>query len=137
MKNQVYVYYYRNRPPGLFVQPDGFNPDTRQSWSPRKPVDTPMGKRAFLGIVEYDRPLSMDDIYRYELWPKSPVEWAKFQVWDDLRAGGSIRVYLDYATYMAENPDDKELDGDSTAIAVEILIESGIDISGLENDTGL
>lgn len=52
MTEEICTYYYRNaRGPGYGHQPDGFDPDTRQSGHAKR--ETPLGARSFYDIVEY------------------------------------------------------------------------------------
>jgi len=73
-------YYYRNRPPGIGCQPDGFDPDTREWWRPRKDVNG----ISYHGKVSYSEPLSPWDIYRFELRPVDLVEYAEYIFWREI-----------------------------------------------------
>ena len=69
----MFEYYYRNRPPGIGCQPDGFDPDARETWFPRKEVNGV----PYFGKVSYPEPLSCEDLYRYKLRPVDLVEYAE------------------------------------------------------------
>lgn len=71
------AYLYRNRPPGIGCQPDGFNPDTRKTWLPAKQID---GRNVF-GRVEYPEPLAPEQVNRYDLLPENEVELAEMVFW--------------------------------------------------------
>uniref|UniRef100_A0A6M3XIG7 Defence against restriction A C-terminal domain-containing protein n=1 Tax=viral metagenome TaxID=1070528 RepID=A0A6M3XIG7_9ZZZZ len=60
---KLYRYYYLHRPPGIGTQPKGFI--NHESWLPAR--TTPHGRTAF-GWVEYDRPLTPEEISGYELF---------------------------------------------------------------------
>ena len=60
---KLYRYYYAHRPPSIGTQPEGFI--NHESWLPAK--TTPHGRTAF-GWVEYDRPLTPEEISGYELF---------------------------------------------------------------------
>ncbi len=60
---KLYRYYYSHRPSGIGTQPEGYI--NYESWLPA--ATTPHGRTAF-GWVEYDRPLTPEDISRYELF---------------------------------------------------------------------
>lgn len=127
------VYYYRNRPPGLYVQPDGFDPETRESWYPGKVVKTLMGgDRRFMGKVEYQEPLPPEGIREFELWPADHLEWCKYQAFLDFREQESLWVYVSYAAALADPEKAKTLEGDATAKIVAFLIEAEVDIEALE-----
>ncbi len=64
-------YLYRNRPPGIGCQPDGF--DAHETWLPGREVEG----RHFLGRVEYSQSLSWEQVKRYELWPEDELERAE------------------------------------------------------------
>lgn len=59
----LYRYYYSHRPPGIGTQPEGYI--NYESWMPA--TTTPHGRTAF-GWVEYDRPLTNEEITGYELF---------------------------------------------------------------------
>lgn len=127
------VYYYRNQPPGLYVQPDGFDPETRESWYPGKVVKTLMGgDRRFMGKVEYQEPLPPEGIREFELWPVDHLEWCKYQAWLDFREQESLWMYVSYAAALADPEKAKTLEGDATAKIVAFLIEAEVDIEALE-----
>ena len=60
---KLYRYYYSHRPPGIGTQPEGFI--RHETWMPAR--TTPHGRTAF-GWVEYDRPLTQEEITGYELF---------------------------------------------------------------------
>lgn len=85
------VYYYRSvRGPGLFHQPEKFNPDTRLAWTRGEDKETPLGPWKFYGQVDYEQPLTPQAIYDYELWPANPVEWARYRAWLEYRESQSL-----------------------------------------------
>ena len=61
----------------LGCQPDGFDPDTRESWIPMKY----MNGIPYLGKASSPAPLSHEDLYRYELRPVDLVEYAEYVFW--------------------------------------------------------
>ncbi len=67
-KKKTYRYYYRNRPPGIGTQPAGFI--GTEEWLP---IGLTPNKRSAFGWVEYDRPLSQDEIRAYELFEDEPT----------------------------------------------------------------
>ena len=77
-----FTYYYRNRPPGIGCQPDGFDLYTREYWCPRKEIDGV----PYHGVVSYPTPLTPEQIWQYELRPADLVEYAEFIFWEDGRA---------------------------------------------------
>lgn len=64
---KLYRYYYSHRPPGIGTQPGGFI--NHEPWLPARTA--PHGRTAF-GWVEYDRPLSPEEISGYELFEDEP-----------------------------------------------------------------
>lgn len=68
-------YLFRNRPPGIGCQPDGWV--NRETWMPAKEIQD----RFFLGQVEYAEPLPFEQVKRYELWPESELERAEYVFW--------------------------------------------------------
>lgn len=84
----MHKYYYRNRPPGIGCQPDGFDPDTREAWRPRKDVNG----IPYHGEVSYPEPLSPEDLYRYELRPADLVECAEYIFWQHEGSGLDLRT---------------------------------------------
>jgi len=87
----MFTYYYRNRPPGISCQPDGFDPDTREYWQPRRKVN----EIPYHGAVSYPQPLTPKQIWQYELRPADLVEYAEFIFWEDGRAD-DIAMREDY-----------------------------------------
>ena len=86
----MYEYYYRLRPPGTSCQPDGFDPDTRESWRRTKYVNGV----PYHGKVSYLEPLSHEDLYRYELRPVDLAEYAEYVFWQrrqETRSGVDLR----------------------------------------------
>lgn len=133
-KSTHYKYYYRNaRGPGYAHQPDGFDPDTRSAEV--KPRDTPLGERVFYGGVQYPNPLTMHEVWRFELMPADKVEWAKYLAWESFREDGSLWVIEDYAKIIndLERADDAEkLKQLLPGIIAIILADAGVDIAALE-----
>ena len=86
------AYLYRNRPPGIGCQPDGFNLDTRETWCPAKEIDG----RHFWGRVEYSLPLAFGEMHRYELLPEDELELAEYIFWLEGDAAEWLRA--DYLT---------------------------------------
>jgi len=78
-------YYYEFRPPGIGCQPDGWT--NREGGLPKSKYIVPSGlpnkekSISAFGWVEYDEPLSFDQIYKKDLIPHDPVERAKFYLW--------------------------------------------------------
>ena len=75
----MYEYYYRNRPPGIGCQPDGFDPELTQCWRPRREVNGV----PYHGVVVYVEPLLPKQIWQYELRPADLVECAEYVFWED------------------------------------------------------
>ena len=72
-------YFYRNRPPGIGCQPDGW--EEREAWSPVRAVPeiaSDLKHHHFHGWVEYQRALTPYICWKYELLPADPVERAVF-----------------------------------------------------------
>jgi hypothetical protein len=97
-------YYYLHRPPSIGTQPEGFI--NHESWLPAK--TTPHGRTAF-GWVEYDRPLTPEEISGYELFEdevelpklvKELVQFAHDEGMDevmksiDAKYGGAVLQWL-------------------------------------------
>lgn len=74
----MYTYYYVNRPPGMGCQPDGWV--EREDYFGR----TDRQHSPYHGHVRYDRRLTLDEIYRYELEPNDLVEGALYHLRDEL-----------------------------------------------------
>lgn len=66
-EKKLHRYYYSHRPPSIGTQPDGFI--NSESWMPMK--TTSHGRMAF-GWVEYDRPLTPEELHNYELFEDEP-----------------------------------------------------------------
>lgn len=135
-KDQVFAYFYRSRPPGLFVQPDGFNPDTRKTYSPRKEVANEFGVclRAH-GRVEYGQALTPAEVYQFELFPEDSVQWALYKAWEQVKAAGGLYVYMAYAgelEYPLEEPRDPDLDDILESKIVKVLLDAGINLNEIE-----
>lgn len=130
-----YVYYYRNRPPGMYVQPEGFDPDTREDWYPGKLVKTMMGgDRRFMGKVEYPEPLPHQGVWDFELWPADDLEWAKYQAWLEYREAKNLWLYIDYAEALADPEKAELVKDDPEGKLVTFLLKSGVDLKALEKE---
>jgi len=79
-------YLFRNRPPGIGCQPDGWV--NRETWMPAKEIQ----ERFFLGQVEYAEPLPFEQVKRYELWPESELERAEMIFWLEGEDAGWLRT---------------------------------------------
>jgi len=80
------TYYYRNRPPGIGCQPDGFT--RREDY-----YGAAQGRNTrYHGEVEYPEALTHEQVYKYELVPADTLEAALF----DLREKGDWLIG-DYA----------------------------------------
>ena len=73
-------YYYLNRPPSIGCQPDGFV--DREAWMPARthPV-VGGGTRHFLGWVEYPTPLEPEQVWKWELLPRTAWETERYFQW--------------------------------------------------------
>ena len=74
----MYEYYYLSRPPGIGCQPPGFDPDTRETWVPRRETSGSY----YWGKVSYPEGLSHEEICRYNLRPVDQVEYAHHVFWE-------------------------------------------------------
>lgn len=82
MDEKVWKYYYRNRPPGYACQPEGFK--TYEQWMPMRDVELPnKAKRPMLGYVEYAQPLSIVDMWKYELVAADLTQFCAYLLWYD------------------------------------------------------
>ncbi len=135
MTEEICTYYYRSlRGPGIGHQPDGFNPDRRNSVLKRRP--TPLGPRHFYGSVEYPQPLTMKQIYDFELWAADPVQWAKYLAWTTHRESNfkSLWLFESYTEALADPRKAELLKNEVEAVACKILLEAGITIESLEKE---
>ncbi len=131
----THIYYYRNsRGPGYGHQPDGFDPDSRQSGRAKR--ETPVGLRTFYGSVEYPKPLTMEQIYKFELWAANPVQWAKYTAWDHSRTrnGKSLWLFESYTEALADPRKAKLIENEVETVVCKILLEAGISIADLEKE---
>lgn len=129
------VYYYRSaRGPGLFHQPEKFDPDTRLAWPRGEDKETPLGPWRFYGQVDYEQPLTARAIYDFELWPANPVEWARCHAWLEYREAESLWIYESYIEALQDEEQAAKLAKDTTAIVTTILIQAGISITTLEEE---
>jgi len=87
-----FTYYYRNRPPGIGCQPDGFDPDTREYWRPRREV----AGVPYHGKVSYPRLLRFERVWQYELVPADPVERAEYIFWQEQETEPGVDLRLEY-----------------------------------------
>lgn len=144
MKQQKppFIYFYRSaRGPGIGCQPDGSN---ERKAGKLKSV-TPFGTGIFWGVVEYPTALHPQQVYDYELWPHSEVQFAIWRAWEQLRESNNLGVYESYqAAILEDNVEDNKQEitlsdrfaEDDTAIVVKILIENDIGIEELESILG-
>ena len=72
-------YYFLNRPPGLFCQPDGSI--RREAFIPKR--EYAPGERAVWGFTDYSQPLTSEQIWKYELWPADEGELFAYLNWRD------------------------------------------------------
>lgn len=83
----MYKYYYRNRPGGFECQPDGWA--DRQSDCPMKTYQNDrtlpfIGNSVnCFGWVVYEKRLTIDQQYRYELLTADPAEYTLFLLWQE------------------------------------------------------
>ncbi len=68
-------YLYRNRPPWIGTQPDGY--DKYTAWRPSQEHESGRKGQYFHGIVTYPEPLTLEQIERYELWSVNVRERAE------------------------------------------------------------
>ena len=62
-------YLYRNRPPWIGTQPDGY--EKYEAWQPPHGHGSGREGQYFHGVVTYAEPLPLELVHRYELWPVS------------------------------------------------------------------
>lgn len=135
MTEQICTYYYRSsRGPGYGHQPEGFNPDTRQSGHAKS--ETPIGQRSFYGSVEYPQALTMKQIYKSELWAADPVQWAKYIAWDYRRqsVNKSLWLFKSYTEALADPEKAHLIENEIETFVCKILLEAGITIADLEKE---
>lgn len=125
-------YFYRNRPPGIGCQPEGFT--ETQAWVPMQHPD--QFPRGAFGYVIYSTPLPVNQVWRYDLFPADPLEKALYMAWQDEEQNllGAVDILR---SYFSLGPDALELAvsaDDFTAIDVQAAINAGYvfdDLSGL------
>ncbi len=129
------VYYYCSaQGPGLFHQPEKFDPDTRLAWPRGEQKETPLGPWRFYGQVDYAEALSPQGVYDFELWPANPVEWARYRAWLEYREAKSLWLYKDYAEALQDEEKAVLWAAELPAFVVGIFIRAGIDIASLEKE---
>lgn len=69
-------YYLRSRPPMIGTHPAGAT--EKEAWYPSRPIPGEATGFYVWGWVEYDSPLSLEQIWQYELLPGNPVEQAEY-----------------------------------------------------------
>lgn len=129
------VYYYRNaRGPGYGHQPDGFNPDTRESSCAKR--ETPIGDLLFYGSVEYPTPITMEQVWKFDLWAVNPVQWAKFFAWNYRRqsVNKSLWIFESYTEALSDPNQALLIEGEIETMVCKILLEAGITIADLKKE---
>lgn len=81
---ETFVYATRSRPPGFGTVPEGFRMHSEEQ-TPEYPY----------GQIVYDRKLTQDEIYRYELMPVSPNAY-KYQIGDKVDWCGTEAIVEDH-----------------------------------------
>lgn len=89
-------YFYTLRPPGIGCQPDGFT--ARQAEVPRRTSVTPSlelaGRLVAKGVeinnfgwVEYTEPLTLDQMFRFDLLPCDTLKLLEYRAWEEYGRG--------------------------------------------------
>lgn len=135
MSEETFTYYYKNaRGPGYGHQPDGFNPDTRESSCKERAIA--IGNLLFYGSVGYSAPLTMEQVWKFDLWAANPVQWAKFFVWNYRRrsVNKSLWLFESYTKALADPNQALLIEGDIETMVCKILLEAGITIESLKKE---
>lgn len=74
----MHKYYLVNRPPGIGCQPEGYK--NSEVWMPARPIPESPTWRA-LGWAEYENKLSLQEIWKYELFPADKRACALYKIW--------------------------------------------------------
>ena len=76
----AYKYFYRNRPPGIGCQPDGWS--AREGGLPKDYWKDSAGETVYaFGWVEYSEPLTFEQAWLKDLLPDEHVERANYSIW--------------------------------------------------------
>ena len=119
----MYEYYYRNRPPGISCQPDGFDAESRQAWIPRRKIDGIL----YHGTVSYPEPMSYYQMWHYDLRAVDPVEYAEFIFWVDAHQSGRDwlrEMYLDMDRDVLEEDASHDIYAQAALIILDAQEES-------------
>jgi hypothetical protein len=74
-------YYFINRPPFIGTHPKG--EISREVWQPKQSAPDINEDWTFHGFVEYEEPLSNEDIWEYQLMPAKHSERDTYWQWRD------------------------------------------------------
>ncbi len=121
-ENNKNRYWYLNRPPAYGHQPDGFV--NREGGLPSKEWVTSTGPLWSFGFVEYDRKLTFDEVYQWELTPDNPVEWAHYQFWQFANSDVRDQCYYEEDYVAAYKNNQLPREDSNLAKAARILYEA-------------
>ena len=120
----AHEYLFLNRPPSIATHPDGAT--ETEAWTPRRKYTHPVfGEQEYLGIVTYATPLDPEQLWKYELLPVDPVEWAEYEWWEenysDLPDG---QLQKRYQSFSRTDLEALAEDGNMKAKATLILLDA-------------
>jgi len=96
-ETQGHEYLYRNRPPWIGTQPDGY--DKYEAWQPPHGHESGHEGQYFHGVITYPEPLTLEQVHKWELWPVDRKVRAEYAFWlegDEGWPGGWLREsYMD------------------------------------------
>lgn len=128
-------YYLRNRPPCIGTHPAGAI--SQQVWWPAQQVGSDQDSLWYdvLGWVEYDEPLTLDQMWKYELWPHDKTEqcaywWFSTSNRDRELAEDYAKDYYHCIKGYRHEPGAEPL-RDDEAVAYDYFIVKNVDIEAV------
>jgi hypothetical protein len=123
------IYYFRSRPPAIGTYPtDGrLVPGSVEAFIPRQNIETKMTdhltiRRHVWGKVEYNRALTPDEVWKWELLPEDPIQWALFVAWEEVKSASDNSLWV-FESYHEAIKGGNTWDGDRVAEAVKIFMD--------------
>lgn len=118
----AYKYFYLYRPPCYGCQPNGFI--AQDGGLPKREWQSSHGPVYSFGWVEYPQPLTIEQVWKWELEPDDPPEWARYMFWNWANRNiGDTQSMID--DYVSAYRDGTGYIPDYMIDAVKILSEAG------------
>lgn len=120
-----YRYFYLNRPPAYAHQPDGYT--AQEGGLPARRWETTEGHPVYaFGWVEYEQPLTSQQVWKWDFRPDDATEDAHYYFWHEAERDEEAAASLeqDYISQFRRYPDQfRRYESQEMVARVQLLVD--------------